>query len=270
MRDDMPAIPANHIAVLDEALYHLVVRPALRRHFDHVWYSQLGPLPDPAHGPYLFYLNHSAWWDAHMLMLILRGVLKQRFKAYAMMEERQLRAYRFYSWAGAFSVDRKRAGEAERVQRYAVNRLRESPRNALFIFPQGKIVPNERRPLQLYPGAARIAAELPGALTLCPIALRYDYLGQQYAHAFVRIGPCHRVEHRDANDLLADMQDQLTAAVDGLREDVIGGHMANFSELLAGHWGIDKVWDVARILLGHHDRDGGPAAAAAKRWRTQD
>ncbi|WP_322496405.1 lysophospholipid acyltransferase family protein [Chloroflexus sp.] len=264
-----PRIPANKIWIADEAIYYLLARPALTRSFDHIWLAQYGPRPDPQRGPYIFYLNHSAWWDGYMMMLIHRAIMRRAFDSYLMMEERQLRAYRFFTWCGAFSIERCDPAESQRAQIYAANLLRERRDRALYIFPQGRIEANDYRPLTIYPGIARIAA-LAGDVTLCPIALRYEFLGQQWPHAFVQIGPPHLPASRtDIEAIRADVAARLTAAVDTLRADVIEQRLGRFQPLLSGRWGIDRTWDAVRGWFQRRDADGGPAAAAANRLRAR-
>lgn len=248
--DERPAIPAAKNWLGDELLYRLFARRSVRRQFDRVWLQVLGPLPDPKYsGPLILYLNHSSWWDGYMMYLIHRVVLRGRYDVHLLMEEKQLRSYRFFTWSGAFSVNRHDPEDALRAQRYAARLLRARPNRALFIFPQGKIVPNDQRPLVTYPGIARIVA-LAGEVTLCPVALRYEFLGQQWPHAFIRIGPAHRPANpQDQAATLAEITSRLTAAVDALRDDVVGQRMDRFAPLLQGRRGIDKTWDAVRDLL---------------------
>jgi 1-acyl-sn-glycerol-3-phosphate acyltransferase len=217
--------------------------------FDHVWMQRVGPLPARGQGPFIFYLNHTSWWDAYMLMVIHRLALGRPFDSYVMQEERQLRAYRFFTWCGAFSVNRHDPEDAARSQQYAANLLRGRRDRALYIFPQGKIVPNDRRPLVTYPGVARIVA-MAGEVTLCPVAMRYEFLGQQWPHAFMRIGPAHRPANpADIEGTMAEISAGLTAAADALRDDVVAGRLDRFRPLLRGRLGIDKTFDAFLGLL---------------------
>jgi 1-acyl-sn-glycerol-3-phosphate acyltransferase len=242
-RDARPAIPAAKNALGDELLYLLFARRALRSSFDHVWMQSAGPLPAAGQGPVIFYLTHTSWWDAYMLMVIHRLALGRPFDSYVMQEERQLRAYRFFTWCGAFSVNRHDPQDVERSLQYAANLLRGRRDRALYIFPQGKIVPSDRRPLVAYPGVARIVA-LAGEVTLCPVALRYEFLGQQWPHAFMRIGPAHRpTDPADTEGTLAEITAGLTGASDALRDDVLAGRLDRFTPLLRGPRGIDKTFD---------------------------
>ncbi|NJN19318.1 MAG: glycerol acyltransferase [Oscillochloris sp.] len=244
-----PAIPAAKNRFGDALIYRFLARRALWKSFDTVWLQSHGPLPEPADGPLILYLNHSAWWDGYLMYVIHRVVLQGRFDSHLLMEEKQLRAYRFFRWSGAFSINRHDPADVQRSQQYAANLLRERRNRAIFIFPQGRIVPNDQRPLITYPGIARIVA-LAGDVTLCPVALRYEFLGQQWPHAFIRIGPFHRIaDPADMRATRAAITQRLTAAVDGLRDDVVAQRMNRFRPLLRGRRGIDKTWDTLRGMF---------------------
>lgn len=248
--DPRPAIPAAKNPVLDALLYRGFARWSLWRHFDRVWLQSHGPLPHPRNGPLIIYLNHSSWWDGYLMYVIHRVVLRGRFDAHLLMEEKQLRRYRFFRWSGAFSINRDDPEDSRRSQAYAAALLRGGRRpRLLFIFPQGKIVPNDRRPLVTYPGIARIVAQA-GAVNLCPVALRYELLGRQFPEAFIRIGPCHRPANpADIEGTLADITSRLTAACDALRDDVLDLRYERFQPLLRGRRGIDELFDGFLRLL---------------------
>ncbi len=240
----LPTIPAAKNALGDALIYWGLARRSLYRDFHRVWLQTYGPLPLPQNGPLLIYLNHSAWWDGYLMYVIHRVVLGGRFDSYLLMEERQLRAYRFFAWSGAFGINRADADESEQTLHYAVNLLRDHRRaRALFIFPQGRILPNDQRPLVLYPGIARIIKQA-APLTLLPVALRYEFLGQQRPHAFIRLGPAYRPADPDDSDaVLAEVGNRLTATCDALRDDVVSGCLERYAPILRGRRGIDQRFD---------------------------
>ncbi|PDV97814.1 lysophospholipid acyltransferase family protein [Candidatus Chloroploca asiatica] len=249
----LPRFPAAKNWLGDELLYWFFARWSLWSSFDRVWLQSHGPLPDPDDGPLILYLNHSAWWDGYLMYIIHRIVLQGRFDAHLLMEEKQLRAYRFFTWSGAFGLDRGNPAETERTLAYTVKLLRErkgSQARSVFIFPQGRIVPQDQRPLVMYPGVARIITQLNGDVNLCPVALRYEFSGEQRPHAFIRIGPVHRADAADsARATMRDLNKRLTQACDALRDDVVGEQRNRFAVILRGQRGIDQQFDRFRKLF---------------------
>jgi 1-acyl-sn-glycerol-3-phosphate acyltransferase len=243
---DLPAIPAGRNWLGEALIYWALVRWAVWAHFDRVWLKVEGPLPHPADGPLLIYPNHPSWWDGYMCFLLTRMVLRGRFEAYMMMEEPELRRYRFFTWAGCFSVDRRDPRSAARSVVYISRLLAARRARALVIFPQGTLTPNDRRPLEVYAGAAHVGRRAGGA-TLWPIALRYEFRGEQRPEAFIRAGPAHHAPpEADVRALTAEIAQRLTVAADSLRDEVAEGRLDGYRVLLRGRAGVNRVWDAAR------------------------
>jgi chlorobactene lauroyltransferase len=255
--DPRPEIPADHRPLAQELIYRALVLPAVRREFHRVRIRVEGPVPHPADGPLVVYLTHSAWWDAYMLFLLYDMVLGRGVQNYIMMEARQLRAYRFFAWCGAFSIDRDIPGDAERSIAYVAGRLRERRERCRWRFPQGRIVPPDRRPLTLFPGIARVVRQAGGA-TLWPVALRYEFRGEQQPEALIRCGPLHYATGDMAEDrLLADVGERLTANADALRDDLLSDRIGQYQVLLRGRQGINRWFDGLRARWLR--RPGGPS-----------
>lgn len=254
--DPGPAIPANHIPIAQELIYHTLVLPACRRQFSRIWLKLEGPPPHPADGPLIVYLNHTSWWDAYMLFLIYYRLLSRDFQNFILMEEKQLRPYRFFSWCGAFSIDRKRPGETERSVAYISQKLRQRRSRILWMFPQGNIVPNDLRPLVIYPGIARIIQQVDQA-TLWPIGLRYEFRGVQAPEAFISAGPYHAVNGAgNEQTLVEEITQRLTTTLDHLRDDVMHDRLDGYQTLIRGRRGIDQTFDRLLALLPRRDPAG--------------
>lgn len=86
----------------------------------------------------LYYLNHTSWWDGLIPLYLKQRYLHQPSRA--MMEDRQMRQYRFFRWIGAFSVHLHDPRAAIPSLRYAVESLKR-PGSCLFIYPEGAISP---------------------------------------------------------------------------------------------------------------------------------
>ena len=181
--------------------------------------------------PLVLYANHSSWWDG-LIVFQLGRVCK--LDQYAMMEERQLREYPFHRKLGAFGVVRESARDGARGIEYAGELLKKTNR-ALWIFPQGRTIANDARPLVLYTGAARII-ERAGLAEAAPVAIRYEFLDDYRPEAFVRIGAPGRVmvdADFNAKSLTEFFTENLTRTLDELRNNIIDGDFAAYEEIVA-------------------------------------
>jgi chlorobactene lauroyltransferase len=195
--------------------------------------------------PLILLANHSSWWDAVLPIYLSLDHLDQ--DAYGIMEERQLARYRFFRRAGIFSIDRENPRSAMTSLRYAADLLGGHPR-VLWFFPQGEIVPNDRRPIVCAPGAAHMIRML-GAFTIAPVAFRYELLGEERPLAWASIGETVRYDaagELSNRALTDDITSRLTAEVDRLRDDFLDGSTAGFQDLLKGRLSIDRWWDGVR------------------------
>jgi len=214
-----------------------------------VWLKVDGELPSG--GPLIAYLNHPSWWDGYAAMLLDRGLLRGAYTSFVMMDEAQLARYRFFRWCGAFSVDRRSPRSSLASVEYATRLLAGRPDRALWIFPQGELQPDDRAPIALYPGAARIA--LGAAATMLPAAVRLEFGRAQRPEMFLRVGPAHPVVGTTPAAVTADLTARLARAVEELREDVRRGDRQGYAVLLRGRAGIDRRWDALR---GHRSATG--------------
>jgi 1-acyl-sn-glycerol-3-phosphate acyltransferase len=246
---DQPSIRARHSRAGDALIYWALVRSAIWSHFARVWLRVEGSIPTPADGPLIFYLNHPSWWDGYMAHVLNRVVLRHRFQGFCMMDEHELQRYRFFTWIGAFSVNRQDARSALGSVAYISRLLDARPDRALAIFPQGEITPNDRRPLQMFSGLAHVAQRA-GSATLWPVALRYEFRGQQRPEVFIRAGPAHyATAASDTRALTAEAGARLTVACDALRDDLNAAQLEGYRVLLRGRPGPDVIFDAARALL---------------------
>jgi 1-acyl-sn-glycerol-3-phosphate acyltransferase len=215
-----------------ERLFAVYNRSLIARRFEGLRAAGLEYLRERERvAPLLLYANHSSWWDGLVAFQLSRAC---RLEQYAMMEERQVRAYPFHRRLGAFGVVRESARDGARGIEYAVRLLKDTSR-ALWIFPQGETLPNDARPLRLYHGAARII-ERAGLVDALPVAMRYEFLDDYRPEALVRIGRPRRVAvdaDFNAKRLTGVLAEHLTQTLDALREDILKRDFAGYEELVA-------------------------------------
>ncbi|MCS6848567.1 MAG: lysophospholipid acyltransferase family protein [Anaerolineae bacterium] len=251
-------ITARKHPLLNWLIYFFLVKAQLRSSFHRIYLRQAAPPPGPGSPPLIMFGNHSAWWDAHLAMALNEECWHT--DGYVMVEDIQLARYGFFRWCGAFSVNRRDPRSAVESMNYAISLLTEAPRRsagprALLIFPQGEIRANDVRPLVFYQGAGRIAsktAQRAGACVLYPIALRYEFIGEQKPDAFISVGQPIVVRREngagamDPRQITARMEQALTEELDRLHDDVVAYRLNSFTPLIQGARSINRVWDAVR------------------------
>jgi chlorobactene lauroyltransferase len=227
----------------------VVMRPALRRAFRGV-YASVHPdtIKASRQGdmPLIFCATHSGWWDGHMAFILDRQLFHR--EPYVMMEERQLARYSFFTWIGAFGVVKEDARSALASISYISEVLTSERGASLWIFPQGEMAHQDARPISLFGGAARVARQV-GRCALVPVALRYDFLREQAASAFARIGPPILVAE-DASlsvkELTRLLEADLTLVADKLRDDAYAYRLRGYKRILKGRGSVNDRWDRVR------------------------
>lgn len=243
-------IPAQKSKLINALIYRLLVVPGLQSNFHAVHYRQAEPVAT-TDAPCIFVGNHSAWWDAHLPMVA--NETRWQANGYVMVEDTQLRRYGFFRYVGAFSVNRHDGRSAMESLNYAVEKLVEAPRRMLLIFPQGEILANDTRPLSFFSGTGRIVkkvVEQRGGCDVYPMALRYEFIGEQKPDAFMSIGPTlrYRSDQKllDAREVTSALETAVTHALDQLRADITGYRFDTFTPLVKGRWSINRMWDAVR------------------------
>jgi 1-acyl-sn-glycerol-3-phosphate acyltransferase len=220
----------------------------LRRHFHAVHAANLEAVRRLDRSrPVLLFGNHSCWWDG--LVAFHLGHDLFGFDQFMPMEERQMHRYAFFRRIGAFSVDRTKPRSAAESVRFALS-LFDRPNRALWIYPQGEMLPNDARPLVFLPGLVRIAERL-GNAQLLPVAHRYEFMMEQRPEVFVAFGDVRDVrEAGGAPDRLRlgrELQADLTVLLDRLRERIAARDLGAFTATLRGRTSTNILFDRARM-----------------------
>jgi chlorobactene lauroyltransferase len=215
-----------------EEVFAVYNRNLFRRRFHSFHTAGLNFLSADRKTPQIIYANHSSWWDGLVAFEISR---RAKLDSFVMMEERQLKKLFLFRRLGAFSVVRENAREAVKSVNYAANLLKENPSRTLWIFPQGEILPNDRRPLRFFNGAARIV-EKTVAVKAVPLAMRYEFRGEFKPEIFVKIGEpelISQINKNETKNLTERFEKRLTAVLDELKRDVSSGDLQNYRNILS-------------------------------------
>jgi 1-acyl-sn-glycerol-3-phosphate acyltransferase len=233
-------IAANKNDVIDSALY-LYFRWLARKAFHTIaghGLERLRTLPEDK--PIILFCNHTNWWDGLMIYLLTR---QMRHKAvYCMMEEKQLKHYRFFTWLGAFSVDLSSPLRSAASLRYA-QRLLQRKETAIWIFPQGRIC-RQNEPVEIRPGTDYLAQSSPHAM-LVPVAMRYDFFREDRPNCLIEIGePFSAVDRTEGR-----IADECNLAFERVSQAAQDQDLTGFEALFKPRLTINKRWQWIKLAL---------------------
>lgn len=112
--------------------FHRYARHIIAKHFDHV---EVQGNCRPVDKPVLLVGNHASWWDGFFASYLNHHYWQRCF--HVMMQEEQLKKYRFFNHTGAYSIRTQSRHSIESLN-YTLDLLTDS-KNLVVIFPQGHI-----------------------------------------------------------------------------------------------------------------------------------
>lgn len=206
--------------------------------------------------PVIFYCNHAYWWDGFWSQLCTERFFRQNL--HIIIEYPQLNQHRFFTRIGAFSIDRSNARSALQTLDYAAELLlRPSDRqNALWIFPQGRIVHIDERPLFFYKGTAGIVSRVlqqSRTVYLVSVVSRIEYLEEQKPELFLSFRApllMHGDQSRSSGELTTMMQEETERHLESLKTSVMARSLDNATILVQGAESINKRVKRYRDMLG--------------------
>ena len=110
-----------------------------------------------------------------------------RRTAYLMMLERQLSKYKFFTKIGAYSIEPESRGSVIESLEYTVALLNQEM-SLVSVFPQGQLLPWYTRPLGYKRGVEWILRKYGNPVTVLPLAIRAEFLGEQRPSVFFLFG----------------------------------------------------------------------------------
>ncbi|CAN5793539.1 hypothetical protein BH23GEM6_BH23GEM6_01850 [soil metagenome] len=211
-------------------------RPIALRLFDRVFLPwmrtriavRMAGLPAPlaADRPLILIANHVSWWDGFLLREVHRA-LRPRAPLHTVMLESELGTHRMLRTLGAVGIDPANAASVAHCIRVLEDRLEHRQDSVVAFFPQGRIWPSHRRPLQFQRGVELFARRLPSA-DLLPLAIHIEPLNRISPIAFLLAGPI--VAGGRAADAV-----RLEAAVERQLDDILR-FLSEHGERAAAEW----------------------------------
>jgi 1-acyl-sn-glycerol-3-phosphate acyltransferase len=208
------------------------VRWKVRRTFRGIWLRGVLPPPDAR---LLVYANHTSFWDGFVAAELCQAA---GWDGYCLMDEANLRRYRFLSRLGAFSVRRGDAVSALESLRYAAQLLAR-PGTAVVIFPEGELRPYGGEPASLARGVEVLARR--ACCTCLPVAFRYRFFEHELPDVLIAVGTPH------GPAAVAEFATRLRSTPGELGD---GRGLDEFSPLVRGRRSVVERWDAVRGLDG--------------------
>jgi len=178
----------------------------------------------------LYFANHVSSWDGTIANYISYTYLRQNSYIMALEQTMVPRTTR----VGLFSVNPLDRFSATQTLQYSVRLLREVSRCALWIFPQGTLLPFHKRPLGFQKGAAIIFSQAK-EVRLVPVAFYYALIRHSKPEAFVSFGePLNLVPSANLSGLTNQLEGCLIENLDKLSSDLTNYNIHSFKTLIYG------------------------------------
>jgi 1-acyl-sn-glycerol-3-phosphate acyltransferase len=240
-----------------ERLYAAYGRRILRRAFARVWVG--GAAWPEGSGPSLAFLNHSAWWDPVLTLFLSHDLFRR--DGYGIMQGAQLERYPFFRRIGCFGVTQNSLVDARAVSDYAARVLSGGERRTLWVFPQGELLP-ARGPVRFRSGVARLAA-VAHALPLIPVAVRYEFRGEQRPECVVRVGAAITAAgHERPIELTRRLEDALRRELAELDRALAAGDLTDYGPVLDGQRSQSQLYERTFGRVSQALQRGGASGGA--------
>ncbi|MGH7600114.1 MAG: lysophospholipid acyltransferase family protein [bacterium] len=239
-------IKAQH-AVWADSIFLPYVSWLFRRHFHAIHLLGQAPETNPDL-PLLLLPNHSTWWDGFFVYLLNKKLFRR--KPYLMMLEAQLSRYWFFARLGAYSIDPQSSGGIKESIKYSIEVIKQKimPKPLLCIFPQGELLPLEKRPLGYKNGVETILSGYGGKANFLPLAIKTEFLHEQLPEAFFCFG-----ENLIANSKtfagMQRMQEIEEGLLDELSKRISKGERGTI--LMSRHKSDNTSFDVFKSKASH-------------------
>ncbi len=186
--------------------FNFYIDRLLKKNFSHFYSVNETNFPNTCES-ILVTPNHFSWWDGFFIDFILRK--ETNYKLKIMMLEEQLKQYWFFRYVGAFSINLDNKISIKNSMNYAVKQLEENE-NCVVVYPQGKIEPFQKRPLEIKEGIKLILKNKLDT-NVISVGFKIDYSDEQKPFVAFRFGKVF-----NAADVLYDFEGYQAAITDNL------------------------------------------------------
>lgn len=175
----------------------------------------------------LLYGSHCCFHDGQVAYYICRKVFKANF--YLMIQE--LYKLPILSKIGGFSVEKDSPIESLKSINYAANLLSDKE-NMVWIFPQGRVMPPDFRPVKFESGLTYITHKAKG-VNLIPVSIKYTFVRDHKPDIFAEIGEPITIQNGVANkkEFTQFLEEDFTTLADKQIEKISCGDIDEYEAI---------------------------------------
>lgn len=181
----------------------------LKRNFSHFYAVNALPQID-AHSATLITPNHFSWWEGFFIYYVLNKQPGNKF--HLMMLEEQLRRFWFFAKIGAYSIEQSNPVSVAQSFAYTTTLLKENG-NTVVLYPQGKIEPYDKRPLEIHQGVTRLLAKS-GSFKVQPVVFKTGWHNEMKPEIYCYTG--ERFDCREIVDGTKNLEHEMKLCLDML------------------------------------------------------
>jgi 1-acyl-sn-glycerol-3-phosphate acyltransferase len=245
---EKPDAAQPHVSAGVRRVFSAYSRRYVRRHFHAFRILKSGqPQMDVAR-PLVIYLNHAAWWDPLVCLLLSREFLSGR-TSFAPIDAAMLERYRFFKYLGFFPIEQESTRGALQFLRMS-HAILTSARNAIWLTPQGRFMDARERPIRLRDGLGALAARESG-VPFVPLAIEYAFWTEPRPEILVAFGE-PIVPSDEAPQTAAEWTRRFTDALETTQDELAARscrrEAAEWGTLIRGKSGVGGIYDAWRWL----------------------
>lgn len=231
------------VPAINRTLLRLFVRYSrsyLKKHFRAVYMAGPEPGLEQRREPTVVYLNHAAWWDP-LICLLLSDRFASNLHNFAPIDHRSLAHFRFFRKLGFFGVEKGTRLGTKQFFRTGFAILRQ-PDSVLWVTPQGGFVDPRVRPTDIKGGIAQFPALMPN-VRFVPLAIEYFFSGERLPYAALRFGePIYASANLPRKEFRKHLSGALEGVQDQLATEVTSGTIFEADAVLSGKSGTNGIY----------------------------
>lgn len=189
--------------------FEMVFLPLRKFHFEKIQFMNLPEMVNDGK-PILLVGNHMSNWDGFIFWEIQKK-LKPNWPVYSVMLEAELKKRPMFRLLGGVGIDPNLPASVLKAMRDLKLLRKENPNFFLSYFPQGKISPSFKRPLEFKSGVDLFIRAL-APLTVIPVGLHIEAMKGLSPTLFASLGRPMKIERASSVHLI--LQDLVQKEID--------------------------------------------------------